>query len=145
MNAAQSRVQDGIQKLVEDLDKDCLRKMQAQMHRCAAECCEKPSLSINDAQTCITRCSEPLSKAQNYVQYELNRYQSRLERCVHQCQDSIKDKITPNASQQEMDAFKKQFEQCALKCVDTNIDLIPNLFKKMREVIKSGKYENQLV
>ena len=64
----------------------------------------------------------------------------RLERCVLQCQDDIKDKIGANTNESQMSSFTSQFEKCVVKCADTHIDLIPNMLKKMKEAINKGKF-----
>lgn len=55
---------------------------QADMHLCAAKCCDDKNGSIDSVQGCIERCSSPLNRAQQYVQKELGDYQGRLQRCV---------------------------------------------------------------
>lgn len=57
-----------------------------------------------------------------------------------QCQDNIRDKITPSTTEEQIGAFKKDFEQCVVKCADTHIDLIPSMLKRIKEVLlkKSG-------
>lgn len=55
---------------------------QADMHLCAAKCCEDKNGSIDSVEGCIERCSAPLNRAQKYVQKELGDYQGRLQRCV---------------------------------------------------------------
>ena len=36
----------------------------------------------------------PTQRAQQYVQSELERFQETLSRCVLQCQDDVKDKVS---------------------------------------------------
>ena len=45
-------------------------------------------------QRCVERCSGPAQRAQQFVQSELEQFQSSLGRCVQMCQDDIKDKVT---------------------------------------------------
>lgn len=52
------------------------------MHLCAAKCCQDSTSSVDSVQRCVDRCSAPMTKAQNYVQYELGEFQGRLQRCV---------------------------------------------------------------
>ncbi len=55
---------------------------QADMHFCAAKCCQDQTSSIDSVQGCVERCSAPLNKAQRYVHTELEGFQGRLQRCV---------------------------------------------------------------
>lgn len=55
---------------------------QAEMHYCAAKCCEDQNTSLESVQRCVDRCSTPLNRAQRYVQHEIEEFQGRLQRCV---------------------------------------------------------------
>lgn len=41
--------------------------------------------------------------------------QGRLQRCVMDCNDGIKDKMPPNPSETEVAKFTSEFERCAVK------------------------------
>ncbi|KAF5299573.1 hypothetical protein FQR65_LT09378 [Abscondita terminalis] len=129
------RVEQEMTVMIDELDKQFLRKMQATMHRCAAKCCDNLDVSLERVQNCVNACSTPFTNAQTYVQNELERLQTRLQRCVMECNDSIKDKIGPNPSEAEVNKYSLMFENCAIKCVDTHIDLIPTLMKSMKTVL----------
>lgn len=45
------------------------------MHKCAAQCCENETYSIQKIHHCIDNCSSSLQKAQQYVQNEFVRVQ----------------------------------------------------------------------
>ncbi|KAJ6641340.1 Protein FAM136A [Pseudolycoriella hygida] len=132
------RVEQEMTKNVDDLDRSFLRKIQADMHFCAAKCCEDKTSSIDSVQACVERCSVPLNKAQRYVHTELEGFQGRLQRCVMQCNDEIKNQMPPSPSEGEVAKYTNQFERCAIKCVDKHVDLIPNLFKTMKTVLNKG-------
>ena len=51
---------------------------------------------------CVSSCSGGVEKAQRYVQSELERVQGRLQRCVMDCNDSVKDKMPPNPNETEI-------------------------------------------
>jgi hypothetical protein len=40
----------------------------------------------------------PTQRAQQYVQAELERFQESLSRCVLQCQDDVKDKVSQQST-----------------------------------------------
>lgn len=52
-----------------------------------------------------------------------------------QCQDEIRDRITPTSTEVEVGTFKKDFEQCVVKCADSHIDLIPSMLKRIKTVL----------
>ena len=61
-----------------------------------------------------------------------------MQRCVLQCQDTIRDRITPGATEEQLGVFKKDFEQCVVKCADTHIDLIPSILKRIKAVLSQN-------
>ncbi|CAG0878959.1 unnamed protein product [Darwinula stevensoni] len=97
--AAQARVQDAVTKMINDLDKSILRKMQGNMHICAAKCCTNTEANLEEVHACIEQCARPLTGAQNYVQSEMQHFQDRLQRCVITCQDGIKDRVLPETTE----------------------------------------------
>lgn len=88
--------------------------LQHEMHLCAAKCCENSDASLDRVQHCVENCSVPLHNAQNYVQGELESLQKRLQRCVMDCNDMIKDKMGPNPSEAEVSScsFKRLLRGC---------------------------------
>lgn len=72
------------------------------MHRCSARCCDDISLSMEAAQNCIQICSKGVTNAQEYVQKEIGGLQNRLQRCVMDCNDSIKDQMGPNPNDSDV-------------------------------------------
>ncbi|XP_013777296.1 protein FAM136A-like [Limulus polyphemus] len=135
---AQARVQKAVNSMVEELDKSCLRKMQGDMHRCAASCCDKTGMNIDEVHRCIETCSEKMNKAQNYVQNELSNYQDRIQRCVMQCQDAIRDNVTPETTEAEVQKYRDQFESCVVKCAETHVDMVPGILKRMKNMLEKG-------
>ncbi|XP_025270769.1 protein FAM136A-like isoform X2 [Camponotus floridanus] len=75
MEEQKKRVEDNMTKIVEEIDKTYLRKMQRDMHKCAAQCCENETYSIQKVHNCVENCSSSLNKAQQYVQGEFERVQ----------------------------------------------------------------------
>ncbi|KAF2896379.1 hypothetical protein ILUMI_09794 [Ignelater luminosus] len=129
------RIEQEMTKMIDELDRNYLRKMQADMHRCAARCCDNSDLSLERVQQCVDTCSTPLNKAQNYVQKEIEHLQNRLQRCVMQCNDDIKDKMGPTPSESDVDKYSLMFENCAISCVDKHVELIPSMMKAMKTVL----------
>ncbi|GAB1869453.1 Protein FAM136A [Camponotus japonicus] len=140
MEEQKKRVEDNMTKIVEEIDKTYLRKMQRDMHKCAAQCCENETYSIQKVHNCVENCSSSLNKAQQYVQGEFERVQNRLQRCIMECNDNIKDKVGPNPTQIEMDKYSEEFEKCAITCVDAYCKLLPSLEKTMKKVLSKNEF-----
>jgi type I site-specific restriction endonuclease len=141
-HAAQRKVQEEIQGLIEELDRSGLRDLQGNMHRCAATCCDNSSASLEDVHHCVSRCGEDMAKAQGYVQRELSLFQGKLERCALDCQDKIREKVTAETSEAAVEGLRGQYEDCVVRCVDTQVGLIPAMMKRMQEVLRKKSYPN---
>lgn len=74
-----------------------------------------------------------------YVQNELERFQGKLQRCVMDCNDKVKDKMPGgNPSESDIAKYTAEFERCAIKCVDNNVEILPSLFKTIKSVLARG-------
>lgn len=115
------------------------------MHMCAAKCCEDKSRPMDSVQNCIERCTLPVTKAQNYVQTEMQYFQKRLQRCVMDCNDTVRDKMPANPTQDQVDRYTNEFERCATKCVDTTISKLPDLVKKIKSTLSRGNIPDSVM
>lgn len=93
---------------------------------------------ISGVQDCLEVCSAPFMRAQKYLNAEFENYQTRLQRCVLDCNDEVKDKMGPSPKASDMDAYTRQFESCAEKCVEKHIALLPNLFQKIKQYLSDN-------
>lgn len=62
--------------------------------------------------------------------------QGRLQRCVMECNDKIKDQMPPNPSETEIARFTSDFERCAVKA---------NIFKHIFNILRADKVFSFLV
>nr|XP_032525110.1 protein FAM136A-like [Danaus plexippus plexippus] len=118
VEAQKYRIEQEMTNLVNELDRSYLRKMQGDMHRCAANCCDDQQSSLERVHGCIEKCTTPLNQANNYVQVSRPGYPFYMF---------------------QIDKATIQFENCAVKCVDKHIGLIPGMMKAMKKVLASGK------
>lgn len=56
------------------------------------------------------------------------------------CNDTLRDKLGPNPTQNEVNRSTDEFEKCATKCVNNYCDLLPTLEKSMKKALASGKF-----
>ncbi|XP_003694805.1 protein FAM136A [Apis florea] len=136
----QKRVDEYTRKIVEEIDKS-MRKMKGDAYRCAASCCDNETYSIKKIENCVRNCNNSLDQAQEYAREELERVQNRLQRCVMDCNDRIKDAAGPNPSQRDLEKYSEQFDKCVTKCVDHYCEILPNLEKTMKNVLSERKYQ----
>ena len=132
---AENRIECALTTMINDADKIHLRKLQAEMHKCAAKCCENKECSIELVHACIEVCSQNLKRAQKVVQSEIIHFQKRLQECVFTCNNDVKKNIEKQPIDLQIKAYESGFDNCVEKCVDTNIALIPFKMKKMKEIL----------
>ena len=63
-----------------------------------------------------------------------------MERCALVCQDNVRIKMTADTTDQQMKQYEGQFEQCVVKCANDTTKLLPDMFKKMKDIIAKGAY-----
>ena len=61
-----------------------------------------------------------------------------------QCQDDVRDKLGPNASESDVDKFRNKYEDCIVKCADSHVKLLPTMLKRMKEIMSSGNYSTAI-
>uniref|UniRef100_A0A0K8TK07 Protein FAM136A n=1 Tax=Lygus hesperus TaxID=30085 RepID=A0A0K8TK07_LYGHE len=145
MAEAQARkAEDAMKKLINEVDLQYLRKIQANMHRCAARCCDSTTDSMEQVHNCVQKCSVTLKEAEAIVQNEFNSTQERFQRCVMDCNDTVRDRIGTSPTESEMVKHQNDFESCASKCVDKHVALLPTMMKRMKELLASKQQSSAL-
>ncbi|XP_051972729.1 protein FAM136A [Xyrauchen texanus] len=132
--AQQARMQKSVEDMVQSLERDHIRKMQARMFHCSAECCEHPGDSMNQVHQCIERCHTPLAKAQGLVTSELEKFQDRLSRCTMHCNDKAKDLFDSGAKEP---AVRALIDRCVCSCVDEHLNMLPSMTRRLKDSLNS--------
>ncbi|XP_033172350.1 protein FAM136A [Drosophila mauritiana] len=117
------RVDNAILTAMEDLDRDYLRKLQIEMHRCATACCADADANAEAVERCVDRCQIRLTRARCFVQQGVSDFENRLEKCIQQCRLSGSD---------------YGLERCTSNCVDSHVGLLPEMFRAMRDTLEKG-------
>ncbi|XP_053572076.1 protein FAM136A [Bombina bombina] len=131
----QTRLQNAVDSMVKNLERENIRKMQAKMFQCSAKCCENEGASMQQVHQCIERCHTPLAQAQSLVTTELEKFQDRLARCTMHCNDKAKDSFDSGAKESQV---KAQLESCVMKCADEHMNLIPSMTKKLKDALHAA-------
>ncbi|XP_053320087.1 protein FAM136A [Spea bombifrons] len=128
----QNRLQNAVDSMVKNLERENIRKMQGKMFRCSAQCCENDVASMQQVHNCIERCHAPLAQAQSLVTSELERFQDRLARCTMHCNDKAKDSFDSGSKETQV---KAQLESCVIRCAEEHMNLIPSMTKKLKDAL----------
>ena len=126
VDAAQEAQQD----MLDALDKSRIRPMQKASLLKMAACTDLTSRGQIDQ--CMQKAQIPMTVAQSVVNQELGQFQQRLDRCMLDCQDSVKD-----SNFKSDDARDKAFYSCASTCVDKNMSLIKSTLARIEKEIDS--------
>jgi primosomal protein N'' len=126
VDAAQEAQQD----MLDALDKSRIRPMQKASLLKMAACTDLASRGQIDQ--CMQKAQIPMTVAQSVVNQELGQFQQRLDRCMLDCQDSVKD-----SNFKSDDARDKAFYSCASTCVDKNMSLIKSTLARIEKEIDS--------
>merc|ERR1712168_357969 len=137
MDNAQRDIQNAVTEMVEDLDTNYIRKLQVQMYRCSVDCCEDERNDMMQVQNCLDRCSEPVMRAQNMFQQELQNFQDRIQRCASTCADSFRDKLPVNATQSDVAKNRHILDDCVSKCAEEHINVIPSLKSRLEGMLSN--------
>lgn len=107
--------------LQRELEKNHVRKLQKKAFLCGAKCCEDVAASAEEVQKCIENCHRPILAMQNNLKQELDRFQSRIQRCVMSCQDAAQDSVSSSGEA----AAKEKYHSCVIACADDHLKLMP--------------------
>lgn len=134
------KLENALTDSLNEIDVQFTRKIQGDMHRCAAKCCDRTTDSIENVFNCIKQCSTEFEKVQRYLQAEYNQFQSRLQRCVLQCSDDAVDSLGSNPSTSEMAKYNQHYETCIITCANKHTSLVPNFLKRVKDVLNKKSY-----
>lgn len=134
------KLENALKDSLNEIDLQYTRKIQGDMHRCAAKCCDNSRDSIEKVYNCVQLCSTDFEKVQHFLQAEYNQFQGRLESCILQCRDDAADSLSSNPSASEIAKYKQNYEACIISCANKHIDMLPQFLKRVKEVLKKKSY-----
>jgi hypothetical protein len=137
MDPALSAKIEGAQKatdgMMDDMDRKCIRPLQKASLLKMAACIDLPSRSQIDS--CLQKSQGPMNLAQQIINNEMQQFQHRLERCMLDCQDAVRD-----ANHRSEDASQKAYYSCASSCMDKNMALLrPTQARIEKEILEKAK------
>lgn len=106
------------------------------MFTCGIECLDDKN-TVKQTERCIDSCETNMRSAMTIVQKEVNAFQGRIDRCLIDCQDSVRnDKDEAKA--------RYKFDQCAETCVKKFIPAVPEVVKSLCENLDKLKKGEQM-
>jgi hypothetical protein len=125
------QVQGMFKSIYEAADLKYLRPLKRNMFACGIDCLDDKN-SVKQAERCIDSCETNMRTAMTIVQKEVNAFQGRIDRCLIDCQDSVRN---------EKDEAKARlkFDDCAEVCVKKFIPAVPEVVKSLCESLEKLK------
>ena len=118
------------EEMMDAVDRAKVRPIQKASLLKMAACTDLASRAQIDQ--CIQKSQVSMQIAQNIISNEMQQFQQRIERCMMDCQDSVRD-----ANYKSEDAQNKAFYSCATSCMDKNMALLKSTQARIEKEIDS--------
>lgn len=130
-----NRIQEMFKSIYEATDRKYLRPLKRDMFKCGIECLNDKN-SIREAENCIEKCGQPMHKGMSILQTEVTAFQGRIDRCLMNCQDDVRN-------EKEEERARKIFDGCAEKCVNQFTPVTAEVIKTICEKLDALKKEKK--
>ncbi|KAG7386346.1 hypothetical protein PHYPSEUDO_000381 [Phytophthora pseudosyringae] len=142
---ADAKLQDAVTKMVDRLDRTLLRGLQRDGYLCAAQVFENRSWSSEQLAAAVERCQMPTQQLNQFMQQEMQNFQSRIQRCAQDCQDKAQDALPAGGSPSESQLARaqKDMDKCVGRCVDAHVSLLPNVSSRIEQAVAQVKQQQQ--
>jgi 4-diphosphocytidyl-2C-methyl-D-erythritol kinase len=135
----QRKLQDAVDVMLDSIDKEKMRPLQKSTYLKMAACFESKSATAPQIENCIHNSSNKVQISQQIIQQEMNSFQSRLQRCMADCEDVVRDKFPNITSEQQQSQAQGQLLQGMSGCVDKHIALLKSVKYKIESDIDKVK------
>ena len=138
-DSLQRKLQDAVDVMLDSIDKDRMRPLQKSTYLKMAACFDSRSATSPQIENCIHNSSAKVQMSQQIIQQEMNSFQSRLQRCMADCEDSVRDKFPNITSEQQQSQAQGQLISGMSQCVDKHISLLKSVKSKIESDIDKIK------
>ena len=135
-NALNAKMEGEASKVLDDIERTFMRKIARNSFQCAVKCYDKAGKNgpAEALDQCARNCQAPYQQSSSMVQQEVGQFQNRLNRNMTECQERVRDKITPGMTDNDPTKMAA-LEQDLLKCMSGQVDEHIKLLKPMKERI----------
>ena len=110
------------------------------MHQCAAACCEDANAEMAEVALCVEKCEQPALKAQQKVQRELAKVTQQTDKCVKDCQNTLRESTRPGMAKDEIESCRNRFEACYIGCHEKNTAELAKLLVRLKNTLSHDRY-----
>ena len=118
-----------LEEMQEALYRDTARPLQRESYACAAKCLQSSGGSANEDQKCVSECFRKTQLLQQLAEHEMNRFQSRLQRCSADCQDRVQDSQTFGS---DHSMLEREYSACAQNCLAMQRERVPQMLQNIK-------------
>ena len=136
----QRKLQDAVDAMLEAVDKERMRPMQKATYLKMAACFDSRTATSAQIENCMQNSSQRVQISQQIIQQEMNAFQGRLQRCMADCEDAVRDKF-PNlgSNQSQYDQAQSQLLTGMSSCVDKHLALLKSVKAKIESEVDKVK------
>uniref|UniRef100_A0A6G1S8Y1 Protein FAM136A n=1 Tax=Aceria tosichella TaxID=561515 RepID=A0A6G1S8Y1_9ACAR len=131
-----NQIQGMFKSIYDAADLKYMRPIKRHMFKCGYDCLDAKN-TTKQAEECITECGRPMHIAMEIMQAEINTFQGRMDRCLMNCQDDVRN-------EKEEATAKRLFEGCAEKCVKSFVPAVPDVIKTLCEKLDKVKKDHKI-
>jgi len=134
-NALNAKMEGEAAKVMDDIERNMLRKVARESFACAVKCYDKAGTSGSSEalDSCARNCQVPYQQASSLVQNEVGQFQNRLNRNMQECQEKARDMISPG-----MQSVPRNVEETLIKCMTQQVDEHVKLLKPLKDRITAS-------
>jgi hypothetical protein len=135
----QKRVQSSIDAMVGRVNKDRVRPLQKQTYLNMARCFDSTDASDQVIDNCMKREAHVVEIAQQIMQQEVGQFSNRIQRCVHECEDTARDAFSSQdvSDPRVQEKAQKMMLKCSSACADKHIAMLKSIQGRLESDIDS--------
>ena len=134
----QRKLQDAVDAMLETLDKERIRPLQKSTYLKMAACFDSKTATAPQIENCIHNSSSKVQVSQQIIHQEMNAFQNRLQRCIAECEDTVRDKF-PQLNESQRDQAQIQLMSGMSSCVDKHIAMLKSVKAKIETDLSNIK------
>ena len=109
-------LKQAVDVMLQSVDANKMRPMHKKTYMAMVACFDSETASAEQIDSCLQNSSQGVKISQQIIQQEMNQFQSRLQRCAADCEDSVRDRNPDLNDQSKMDKAQGQMNSCMSTC-----------------------------
>ena len=111
------KLQSAVDDTIKSIEIGKMRPMQKKTYLAMAACFNNINSSSQQIESCMEASSRGVKISQQIIQNEMNQFQARLQRCVADCEDTVRDQNPNLTDPTKVERAQGQMNVCMGSCV----------------------------